>query len=294
MEIFQLRYFVTLAEVLHFTQAAEVCFVTQSGLSQQIKKLEEELAMPLFFRTGKKVRLTEAGSVFLKHAKRVLEDIELGKQAVIDLNDLVGGELRIGVTYIFGSLVLPVVELFAKKYPDLKIIVEYGATEPLQNKLLHNELDMVLVISANEIELPMQKIPLFRSKLVMAVSKGNELAKLESIAFKKLQDIPLILVSRGFNSREFLDHLFQKFDIQPKIPIELNSIHALLQIIENSDWATIVAEKALIGWNGIQAIDLTGVATERTSYIITIKGNYQKKAIGLFIEAFRNLVDAEV
>lgn len=294
MEIFQLRYFVTLAEVLHFTQAAEVCFVTQSGLSQQIKKLEEELAMPLFFRTGKKVRLTEAGSVFLKHAKRVLEDIELGKQAVIDLNDLVGGELRIGVTYIFGSLVLPVVELFAKKYPDLKIIVEYGATEPLQNKLLHNELDMVLVISANEIELPMQKIPLFRSKLVMAVSKRNKLAKLESIAFKKLQDIPLILVSRGFNSREFLDHLFQKFDIQPKIPIELNSIHALLQIIENSDWATIVAEKALIGWNGIQAIDLTGVATERTSYIITIKGDYQKKAIGLFIEAFRNLVDAEV
>ncbi len=80
---------------------------------------------------------------------------------LIDLNDLIGGELRIGVTYIFGLLVLPVVELFAKKYPDLKIIVEYGATEPLKQKLLQNELDMVLVISANEIELPMQKIPLF-------------------------------------------------------------------------------------------------------------------------------------
>lgn len=290
MEIFQLRYFVTLSEVLHFTQAATICYVTQSGLSQQIKKLEEELATPLFLRTGKKVQLTEAGTVFLKHAKRVLEDLESGKQAVVDLNNLIGGELRIGVTYIFGLLVLPVVELFAKKYPDLKIIVEYGATEPLQNKLLHNELDMVLALSTNEIELPMQKIPLFTSKLVMAVSKSNELAKLKQISFKKLQDISLILPSRGFNSREFLDSLFEKENIQPKIPIELNAIHALLRIVENSDWATIVTEKALIGWDGIQAIELTGVKTERKSYIITIKSEYQKKAIGLFTEAFRNLL----
>jgi LysR family cyn operon transcriptional activator len=293
MEIFQLRYFVTLSEVLHFTQAANICYVTQSGLSQQIKKLEEELATPLFLRTGKKVQLTEAGTVFLKHAKRVLEDLESGKQAVGDLNNLIGGELRIGVTYIFGLLVLPVVELFAKKYPDLKIIVEYGATEPLQNKLLHNELDMVLALSTNEIELPMQKIPLFTSKLVMAVSKSNELAKLKQIPFKKLQDISLILPSRGFNSREFLDSLFEKENIQPKIPIELNAIHALLRIVENSDWATIVTEKALIGWDGIQAIELTGVKTERKSYIITIKSEYQKKAIGLFTEAFRNLLDTQ-
>jgi LysR family cyn operon transcriptional activator len=290
MELFQLRYFVTLADFLHFTKASEACFVTQSGLSQQIKKLEEELGMPLFLRTGKKVQLTEAGSVFLKHAKRVMDDVESGKQAIDDLNNLIGGELRIGVTYIFGLLVLPVVELFAKKYPDLKLIVEYGATEPLQNKLLQNELDLVLVISNNEIELPMRKIPLFTSKLVMAVSKNNELAKLDSIPFKKLQDIPLILPSRGFNSREFLDALFEKFNIKPKIPIELNAIHALLKIIETSDWATILTEKALKDWHGIKAIELTGVKTERKSYIITVRSEYEKKAIGLFIEAFRDLV----
>lgn len=292
MELFQLRYFVTLAEYLHFTQAAEACFVTQSGLSQQIKKLEEELAMPLFLREGKKVQLTEAGRVFLKHAQKALEDVESGKQAVGDLSNLIGGELRIGVTYIFGLLVLPVVELFAKKYPDLKIIVEYGATEPLQEKLLQNKLDMVLVISNYEIKAPMQEIPLFTSKLVMVVSKNNELANLKTIPFKKLQEIPLILPSRGFNSREFLDGLFAKNNIEPKIPIELNAIHALLKIIENSDWATIVTEKALKGWSGLQSIELTGVKTERKSYIITIKNDYQKKAVGLFIEAFRNLVEA--
>ena len=95
-----------LAEVLHFTQAAEACYVTQSGLSQQIKKLEDELGMALFLRIGKKVQLTEAGAIFLHHAKRILDDVDIGKQAIDDLNELIGGELKIGVTYVFGLLVL--------------------------------------------------------------------------------------------------------------------------------------------------------------------------------------------
>ncbi|MEO8254464.1 MAG: LysR substrate-binding domain-containing protein [Flavobacterium sp.] len=287
MEIFQLHYFVKLAELLHFTQAAEASFVTQSGLSQQIKKLEEELGMDLFLRTGKKVQLTEAGVVFLEHAKRILDDVEMGKQAIDDLNELIGGELRIGVTYIFGILVLPVVQDFAKKYPDLKIIVEYDATEPLKQKLINNELDMVLVLSAKEIPASIQKISLFSSKLVMAVAKTNPLAKLESIPFVKLDEIPLILPSKGFSSREYLDDLFHEFNMKPTISIELNAIHPLLKIIENSHWATIVTEKAIKDWDTIKAIQLQGINVERNAFILTIKNTYQKKAINLFIEAFK-------
>ncbi|MBE0390288.1 MULTISPECIES: LysR substrate-binding domain-containing protein [unclassified Flavobacterium] len=290
MEIQQLNYFIKTAEVLHFTKAAELCFVTQSALSQQIKKLEEELGMPLFLRTGKKIQLTEAGTLFLKHAQQIVGDVQSGKQAIEDLNALIGGELRIGVTYIFGLLVLPVVQTFAKSYPKLKIIVEYGATEPLEQKLISNELDLVLVISANEIDSRIRKIPLFTSELVMAVAKTNPLAALTQIPFKKLEDIPLILPSQGFNSREFLDNLFEKNNMKPKIPIELNAIHPLLQIIENSEWATVVTEMALSGWHNIKAVKLEGVATERISYILTLNNEYQKKAINLFIAAFRKIL----
>ncbi|NRS89716.1 LysR family cyn operon transcriptional activator [Flavobacterium sp. 7E] len=290
MEIQQLNYFIKTAEVLHFTKAAELCFVTQSALSQQIKKLEEELGMPLFLRTGKKIQLTEAGTLFLKHAQQIVGDVQSGKQAIEDLNALIGGELRIGVTYIFGLLVLPVVQTFAKSYPKLKIIVEYGATEPLEQKLISNELDLVLVISANEIDSRIRKIPLFTSELVMAVAKTNPLAALTQIPFKKLEDIPLILPSQGFNSREFLDNLFEKNNMKPKIPIELNAIHPLLQIIENSEWATVVTEMALSGWHNIKAVKLEGVATERISYILTLNNEYQKKVINLFIAAFRKIL----
>lgn len=287
MEIYQLQYFIKTAEVLHFTKAAELCFVTQSGLSQQIKKLEEELGMPLFIRIGKKVQLTEAGSVFLIHAKQVIENVQSGKQAIDDLNEMIGGELRIGVTYIFGLLVLPIVNLFAKRYPNLKIVVEYGSTEPLEQKLLNNELDLVLVISSKEIKETIQKIPLFTSNLVVAVAKTHPLAVLDKISFKKMEEFPLILPVRGFSSREFLDELFLKNNMKPKVSIELNAVHALLQLVEQSDWVTIVTEKALKGWDNLKAIAITGVPTQRDSFILTIEGAYQKKAVKLFIEEFR-------
>lgn len=287
MEIYQLEYFIKTAEVLHFTKAAELCFVTQSGLSQQIKKLEEELGMPLFIRIGKKVQLTEAGSVFLIHAKQIIENVQSGKQAIDDLNQMIGGELRIGVTYIFGLLVLPVVNLFAKRYPNLRIVVEYGSTEPLEQKLVNNELDLVLVISSKEIKKTIQKVPLFTSDLVMAVSKNHPLAVLDKISFKKIEDYPLVLPVTGFSSREFLDELFIKNHMKPKVSIELNAVHALLQLVEESDWVTIVTEKALKGWDNLKAIRLTGVPTQRDSFMLTIEGAYQKKAVKLFMEEFR-------
>jgi LysR family cyn operon transcriptional activator len=287
MEIYQLEYFIKMAEVLHFTKAAELCFVTQSGLSQQIKKLEEELGMPLFIRIGKKVQLTEAGSVFLIHAKQIIENVQSGKQAIDDLNQMIGGELRIGVTYIFGLLVLPVVNLFAKRYPNLRIVVEYGSTEPLEQKLVNNELDLVLVISSKEIKKTIQKVPLFTSDLVMAVSKNHPLVVLDKISFKKIEDYPLVLPVTGFSSREFLDELFIKNHMKPKVSIELNAVHALLQLVEESDWVTIVTEKALKGWDNLKAIKLTGVPTQRDSFMLTIEGAYQKKAVKLFMEEFR-------
>ncbi|SHL61602.1 LysR substrate-binding domain-containing protein [Flavobacterium chilense] len=289
MEIYQLEYFIKTAEVLHFTKAAELCFVTQSGLSQQIKKLEEELGMPLFIRIGKKVQLTEAGAVFLIHAKKVIENVQNGKQAIDDLNEMIGGELRIGVTYIFGLLILPVINAFAKTYQKLKIVVEYGTTEALEQKLIHNELDLVLVISSHEIGLPIQKVPLFTSHMVMAVSKSHSLAALDKIAFKKIEEIPLVLPGKGSNSREFVEELFAKNKMKPKISIELNSIHALLQMVQDSDWATIVAEKALKGWDDLRAIQITGVATRRDSFMLTM-GGYQKKAVKLFMEEFRKSI----
>ena len=121
----------------------------------------------------------------------------------------------------------------------------------------------------------------------MAVAKTNPLAKLESIPFSEVDQIPLILATKGFSSREYLDDLFQEFNIKPKISIELNAIHGLLKMIENSHWATILTEKAIQDWDTIKTIELEGINVERNAFILTVNNQYQKKAINLFTEAFK-------
>ena len=108
MELRQLRYFVRSAELLNFTEAAHALYISQSTLSQQIKQLEDELGMPLFDRIGKRVRLTEAGSLFLPYARQSIADSESGRFVINDLKGIKTGELHIGATYGLSALLTPV------------------------------------------------------------------------------------------------------------------------------------------------------------------------------------------
>jgi len=119
MELRQLKYFVKVAELLSFSKAAKALYITQSTLSQQIKQLEDELDMALFFRNNHKVALTEAGSTFLEGAKKLLAEADDNKAKIMDLALGRSGVLNIGVTYSFGSILTESVLTFKKEFPDV-------------------------------------------------------------------------------------------------------------------------------------------------------------------------------
>lgn len=282
MEIRQLTYFVKAAELLHFTAAAEAVYITQSTLSQQIKQLEDELGMPLFDRIGKQVRLTSAGQVFLEHARTILHSVTKARQAIDDMNNLIQGELRIGVTYAFTSIIIPVLTEFSRDYPDLKISIDYDAPENLQRKLKQSELDFMLSFHnwADDKELSLE--PLLRSNIVMVVNKDHELAGRKSISIKDLQKLQLILPAKGFSSRDFIDEIFSQQRIDLKIRIELNDVHSLLSLVKEGRQITIINSKALIGWQDLVQIPIENKSLDRQSYIIWLRGAYRSKAASLF------------
>lgn len=284
MEIRQLTYFVKAAELLHFTDAAAAVYITQSTLSQQIKLLEQELGMPLFDRLGKHVRLTEAGKVFLNHARKILLNVEKGRQAIADLNSMVTGELRIGVTYAFTAMILPVLPKFTKRFPTLKINLEYGAPEILEHKLKESELDMILAFHNQDNDPELELQPLSKSNIVLVVSKHNQLAKLTKISLKEILNLNLILPAKGFSSRNFVDELFEKRKITPSIKMELNDMHSLLSLVQYGEQVSIINEKALLGWNDLVAVPIIGNRLSRQSYIIWHHGAYRKRAAELFAE----------
>jgi LysR family cyn operon transcriptional activator len=290
MEVRQLGYFIKAAEMLHFTAAAEVCFVTQSTLSQQIKQLEEELGMLLFDRVGKNVRLTEAGNVFLIHARQIVLDIKKSKQAIFELANMVNGELRIGVTYAFSSLLLPALTPFSEKYPGIMIHVEYGTAGELENKLRTADLDIILAFheQADSSGLDMQ--PLFSSRIMMVVAKKNPLAKLNKITLKELGKLELILPSNGFSSRDLLNEIFRKNNISPNIKIEMNDVHSLLSMVESVHWATIINEKAIGTWDTLTAIPISGKELYKQAFILWQTGVYRKKSAMLFMEELTKIV----
>lgn len=290
MEIRQLNYFIKAAEMLHFTDAAAASFVTQSTLSQQIKQLEEELGMLLFDRIGKQVRLTEAGAVFLIHARKIILEIKKSKQSIFELANMVNGELKIGVTYSFSSLLLPALTPFSKKYPGIKIHVESGTATVLENKLKMADLDIILAFHEQSDGDGLEMQPLFSSRVMMVVSRNNPLAKLSKITLKEVAKTDLVLQSHGFSSREMLNEIFKKNKISPIIKLEMNDVHSLLSMVESGNWVTIINEKAITQWDSLVAVPISGKELYKQASILWQQGVYRKKSAVLFMEELMKVI----
>jgi LysR family cyn operon transcriptional activator len=290
MEVRQLNYFIKAAELLHFTDAAAASFVTQSTLSQQIKQLEEELGTPLFDRIGKQVRLTEAGNIFLIHARKIILDIKKSKQALFEYGNMMNGQLNIGVTYSFSSLILPALTPFSEKYPGIILHVESGPALQLENKLRMADLDIILAFHEQTDGDGLEMQPLFASRVMMVVSKNNPLAKLSKISLKELAKADLVLQGTGFNSRDMLTEIFKKNKVSPTIKLEMNDVHSLLSMVERGNWVTIINENAIANWEGLVAIPISGKELYRQASILWQQGVYRKRSAVLFMEELMKVI----
>jgi len=151
MELRQLKYFVGVAEELHFGQAARKLFITQSALSQQIKLLESELGTELFVGIKRtkwhKVELTEAGALFLTDARRI---VQLSEQAVRNIQQLVAKQqsVRLGVfKLILPERIVGMLELFSTHFPALNVkIVELANTTQVQEWVANGQVDLGMTV----------------------------------------------------------------------------------------------------------------------------------------------------
>src|SRR5882757_516540 len=107
LELRHLRYFIRAAELLHFTRAAESLYISQPSLSVHIHQLEEELKTKLFGRGARGVHLTETGLVFLEHAKRAVQELEVAEKEIDAMTGLLRGTLTIATVPLYGSKILP-------------------------------------------------------------------------------------------------------------------------------------------------------------------------------------------
>jgi len=144
----QLRAFSVLARTGSFTQTARELHITQSGISHSMKALENEIGCRLLDRLGKKVVLTQAGEQLLHHSKKILQEMKTARETLGHLGKWGKGRLRIGAsTTACQHIIPPVLREFKESFPEHVITLEPGDTPELVDALLHQRIDLALVLS---------------------------------------------------------------------------------------------------------------------------------------------------
>ncbi|MGV9678501.1 LysR family transcriptional regulator [Nocardia sp. NPDC003482] len=196
MELRHLRYFVAVAEQLHFGRAAEQLFVTQSTLSVQIRQLEDEVGGPLFLRTSRSVQLTDAGRLFHEQARRVLEQADRALRSARESVRGESGSLRIGFSgYAAYSGLLPTdLRAFHDRHPRVEIDVRELSPGGVADELRRGTIDLGYTphFGPEHIE-ALTPHPRRRIHMVAALRDDHDLARKHQLSLTDLTDERLIL-----------------------------------------------------------------------------------------------------
>jgi len=202
MNLRDLRYLVTLAEVLHFGRAAEACHVSQPTLSTQIRKLEEELGVALVERAPRHVMLTPAGHDIAARARRVLAEVEQMRETARRTSDPEAGSVRLGVFPTLGPYLLPhVVPRIRARFPRLELLLVEEKTEVVLHMLRDGKLDAaVLAMPLHEDWLETEF--LFEEPFLLAVPEGHPLSGHRNLRLAELSNQNLLLLEEGHCLRD--------------------------------------------------------------------------------------------
>ncbi|MDN4080859.1 LysR family transcriptional regulator [Paenibacillus polymyxa] len=229
MELLQLQYFLAVARLEHVTEAARSLHVTQSSLSKTIQRLEEDLGVPLFDRTGRKLRLNEFGSKFLHRAERALFELEQGKQELSDLSNPELGTLELAVTT--ASTLPNILREFRRKRPYIQFHVQMLTTQEMVTLLHRGEVDFCLSsppVEGNDIECKIVCI----DPILVAVPKGHRLADRNSVSLTELREEWFVGVKRGYGTRDLVDSVCMSEGFVPKYVYEGDEPARLSTLVE--------------------------------------------------------------
>lgn len=235
MEIRQIRAFVAIAETRTFTAGARQVNVTQAAISMQIRQLENEIGMPLFTRTPRRVILTQAGEILLDRARKILREHDAALAHITEMLGAEHGRLRIGTaSATFATDPLPAIlsELLAK-YPKAEITVVSGTSEILEQKIQSGDLDVAFVSLPIESHNILSEL-LISDEIVAIAHPSHPAAKKRVISAAALASENLILGEHGGNTRRRIDKFFADEGVKPNVIMELSRQSAINQMVESN------------------------------------------------------------
>jgi LysR family transcriptional activator of glutamate synthase operon len=233
MELRQLRYLVALAEELNFTRAAANEHVAQPALSQQIRRLEDEVGLALVERTTRHVTLTAAGELLVVRARRVLAELEAAGTELEALRGIDTGHVTIGAMHTMGPVDLSVaLALFHERHPNVGLTVREQSSEEMAEMLRVDELDLAFLSVTERVEAHGLGLhQLVSEALVVLLPPNHPLGGRGEVRMADLADERFISFRAGARLRELLFAAGRQAGFEPRVTLESNESQRIRRLV---------------------------------------------------------------
>ncbi len=288
MNLYHLRYFVTLAKLEHYTKAAEELCITQPSLSHAISLLEKELGVTLFQKEGRNIVLTKCGKIFLEKVK---ESLKILDNSILELKSISNGEgyIDLGFLRTLGTNFVPrLAKSYIENNKDKKINFNFhteATTADLVKSLKEKKYDMIFC-SKSEKEKNIEFIPVSAQKLVLIVPSNHPLAEYDSITLEHTLEYPQIVFSEKSGLRYIVDSLFDSIGKKPTIAYEIEEDQVIAGLVSNNFGIAIVPYMPILKFMDVKTIEIISPTWERNFYL----GILKDKALTPIAENFKSFV----
>lgn len=293
-----------------FSKAAQKLFIAQPSLSLMVKKIEEQVGVPLFDRTSKPIQLTEAGKEYISAVEQIRHIETAFENYIQATNDLEGGSLGIGSNQLLSSLVLPrYISGFTKKYPKIKLTLLDANSTALENEIMSGQLDIIIDNHTLSPEVFENK-HLATERLLLAVPASfaeNEKAlpyrltyedilsrhhldsTLAPVPLEVFSNTPFLLMNRDNDTRKLTNAIFQEMEFTPQVLFELDRLVTLFTYVEQGAAASIVSDTLICNIQGvdhskINYYPLPTAFAHREIFVSYKRNKYYSKAMAKFID----------
>jgi LysR family transcriptional regulator, transcription activator of glutamate synthase operon len=233
MDLRQLRYLVAVAEERHFTRAAEREHIAQPAMSQQIRRLEQEVGVALVERTTRRVSMTHAGELLVGRARRILSELDAANDELQALRGLKAGHVNVGAMHTMGPIdVALVLAVFHERYPAVELTVREQSSEELAEMLRDDVLDLAFLSVTERIESHELGLhQLVSEELVAILAPDHPLAKRRRLRMIELADEEFISYREGARLRELLGFAARHAGFEASIKLESNESQRIRRLV---------------------------------------------------------------
>jgi DNA-binding transcriptional LysR family regulator len=290
MELTQLEFFISVVEEGSFSKAALRVFRTQPAVSIAIRRLEDEVGAPLFERSQKTPRLTEAGELLFDYAKRMLALRDQAQQVVAELRTFQRGRVRIGANESTSLYLLPQLILrYREQHPNVKVEIYRHVSERLPREVLDHNVDFALLAFEPE-DGDLQSFPILRDELILILHPEHRLAAREALTVKELGQESFLAHNVKTASRHKVIEVFAQEHTPLNITLELATVETIKRFVQQQIGLAFVPRMCVreeLERGTLATVPVRGLTYRRTLWATHRRGMTFSHAAAAFLEVLR-------